>query len=72
MIMELSSIQTRLRECIKNSGISQKVIAQEIGVSPQTVSKYMKQDIFPALDTLAKLCKLLDVSADYILGIEKY
>ena len=72
MIMELSSIQTRLRECIKNSGISQKVIAAEIGVSPQTVSKYMKQDIFPALDTLAKLCKLLDVSADYILGIEKY
>ena len=70
--MELSFIQARLRECIKNSGISQKVIAREIGVSPQTVSKYMKQDIFPALDTLAKLCKLLDVSADYILGIEKY
>ena len=70
--MELSSIQIRLRESIKNSGIPQKVIAQELGVSPQTVSKYMKQDIFPALDTLAKLCKLLDVSADYILGIEKY
>lgn len=70
--MELSSIQTRLRECIKNSGFPQKVIAAEIGVSPQTVSKYMKQDIFPALDTLAKLCKLLDVSADYILGIANY
>ena len=32
----------------------------------------MKQDIFPALDTLAKICKLLDVSADYILGISDY
>lgn len=28
--------------------------------------------IFPALDTLAKLCKYLDVSADYILGLEEY
>ncbi len=70
--MDLSAIQTRLRESIKNSGLSQKVIAAEIGVSPQTISKYMKQDIFPALDTLAKLCKLLDVSADYILGIDSY
>ena len=70
--MDLPAIQARLRESIKNSGISQKVIATEIGVSPQTVSKYMKQDIFPALDTLAKLCKLLDVSADYILGIDAY
>ena len=70
--MELSSIQIRLRESIKNSGMPQKLIARELGISPQTVSKYMKQDIFPALDTLAKLCKLLDVSADYILGIDEY
>ncbi|MBR1975173.1 MAG: helix-turn-helix transcriptional regulator [Clostridia bacterium] len=67
--MDLQSIQLRLRECIKNSGIPQNVIAKEISVSPQTVSKYMKKDIFPALDTLAKLCKLLDCSADYILGL---
>ncbi len=31
----------------------------------------MCKDIFPALDTLAKLCKVMDVSADYILGLEK-
>ena len=31
----------------------------------------MKADIFPALDTFAKLCALLDVSSDYILGISK-
>ena len=70
--MNLPAIQIRLRESIKNSGISQKIIAKEVGVSPQTISKYMKQDIFPALDTLAKLCKLIDVSSDYILGISDY
>ena len=67
--MELKEIQKRLRESITLSPLSQKEIASKIGVSAQTVSKYMKNDIFPALDTLSKLCEVLDVSADYILGV---
>ena len=70
--MNLEQIQQRLRECIKESHYSQKEIAKAIDVSPQTISKYMKQNIFPALDTLAKLCKLLDVKSDYILGLCEY
>ena len=70
--MDLKKIQKRLRECINESPLTQKEIAKAIGVSAQTVSKYMKKDIFPALDTLAKICTLLDVSADYILGIKEY
>ena len=70
--MELAQIQERLRACIKNSQYSQKEIAVAIGVSAQTVSKYMKLDIFPALDTLAKLCQFLDVKSDYILGLSEY
>lgn len=70
--MELKDIHVRLREAIKQSGIPQKEIAKRIGVSAQTVSKYMRNDIYPALDTLAKLCKLLDVKSDYILGISTY
>ena len=68
--MELKDIQSRLRTEIRNSGMMQKDIAKLIGVSAQTVSKYMRVDVFPALDTLAKLCKVLDVSADYILGLD--
>ena len=55
--MDLENIQIRLRECIKDSPYTQRQIAKEIGVSAQTVSKYMKKNVFPALDTLAKLCK---------------
>ncbi len=69
--IELQAIQYGLREAIKRSGMSQKTIAAEIGVSAQTVSKYVKHDVFPALDTFAKLCILLDVSADEILGINQ-
>ena len=70
--MQMQDIQWRLRECIRQSKYTQKEIAKALGVSPQTISKYMKQDIFPALDTLAKLCKLLDVKSDYILGLSDY
>lgn len=70
--MQLKEIQLRLREVIANSNLTQKEIAKEIGVSPQTVSKYMTKDIFPALDTLSKICKLLDVRADYLLGLCDY
>ena len=70
--MNLKDIQLRLREAIRQSGIPQKVIAKEIGVSAQTVSKYMCEDVFPALDTLAKLCKFLDVKSDFILGLSSF
>lgn len=69
---DIQVIQSRLREAIGSSGISQKDIAERIGVSPQTVSKYMCENVFPALDTFAKLCKILDVPAEYILGISDY
>lgn len=69
--IQLEQIQQRLRNEIKNSGLSQKDIAAAIGVSPQTVSRYMTDNIFPSLDTLARLCKLLDVSSDYILGLKE-
>lgn len=70
--MNLKDIQRRLREEIRNSGMTQKALAKRIGVSPQTVSKYMKNDIFPSLDTFARICKALDIKSDYILGISEY
>lgn len=69
--LELRNIQTRLRKAIQLSPYSHREIAQAIGVCEQTVSKYMNKDVFPALDTLAKLCIFLDVSPDVILGITK-
>ena len=47
--MNLEQIQARLRECIKQSNYTQKEIAKLVGVSAQTISKYMKLNIFPAL-----------------------
>lgn len=67
----LSEIQKRLRDEIKSSTLSQKEIAERLGIIPSTVSKYLRLDKFSALDTFANLCEILDVSADDILGLKK-
>ena len=66
---QLSEIQKRLREAIKQSSYKQKEIAQAIGVSEKSVSAYIKRSVFPALDTFARLCDFLGVPSDEILGI---
>ena len=70
-MIKLSEIQNRLREEIKRSGLSQKGIAKRPGVNASAVSKYMRLDKFPSIETFANLCEILDVSADEILGLKK-
>ena len=70
-MIELKDIQKRLREEIKSSNLTQKEIAEKLGVNPSTISKYLRLDKFPAIDTFANLCEVLDVSADEISGLKK-
>ena len=63
-------IKERLREEIKASGLTTVEIAKKIGVSPEMVTQYMTTKKLPKLDTFARLCKELDLSSDYILGLK--
>lgn len=69
-MITINEIQKRLREAIQYSHISQKELAEKLGINPSTISKYMRLDKFPSLDTFANLCEILDVSADEILGLK--
>ena len=50
--------------------MTQKQIAEKLKINPSTVSKYIRLDKYPSLDTFANLCEILDVSADDILGLK--
>ena len=69
-MIRIDEIQKRLREAIAQSGISQKDLADKLGINPSTVSKYMRLNNYPSLDTFANICEVLDVSADEILGLK--
>lgn len=70
-MITIQEIQDRLRNEINISGKSQKEIAKALQINPSTVSKYMKRDVYPSLETFANICEVLDLSADEILGLNK-
>ena len=69
--MEENIIKKRLGEEIKNSGLTTIEIAKRINVSPEMITQYKTTKKLPKLDTFAKLCKELDLDANYILGLTK-
>ena len=66
--MEENVIKKRLSEEIKNSGLTTVEIAKRIGVSREMITQYKTTKKLPKLDTFARLCKELDLDANYILG----
>ena len=70
-MIKIEDIQKRLREAIEYGDITQKELAEKVGINPSTISKYMRLDKFPSLDTFANICEALDLSADEILGLNK-
>ena len=59
----------RLNEALKLSPLSQMEIAEKLGVNKATITNYKKGKISPSLETFYELCKILDISADYLLGL---
>ena len=62
----------RFSEAIKSSGITQVELANRVKISKQCISDFKSGKSFPSIQTLRLLCKYLDVSADYLLGLESY
>ena len=63
-------IQVNLAMAIKYSGMTHLQIAKLVGVSKSCIDHYIKGDRMPTLDIFANLCRILDESSDYILGLE--
>lgn len=67
--MKTNIIKQRICEELKNSGLTTIEIAKKIGVTPEMVTQYKTTKKLPKLDTFAKLCKELDLDANYVLGL---
>lgn len=62
---------TRLQELRKANGYSQEVLAEKLGVSRQSVSKWERAEASPDTDNLILLSKIYGVSIDDLLNTEK-
>lgn len=70
--MNKSTIKDRLSEELNNSGLTTIEIAKRVGVSPEMITQYKTTKKLPKLETFAKLCRELDLDANYILGNKQY
>lgn len=57
----------KLYEIRKNSGLSQEELAEKIGVSRQSVSKWETGQAMPEYEKLLALCEYFKVSVDSLL-----
>ena len=57
----------RLNEAISDIGMPQKQLAENIGMERKAVSMWVNGYSMPNSLILARICKVLNVSADYLL-----
>ena len=54
---------------MEESNMKQNVVAEKIGVSEVTISRYISGKRTPRLDIIIKIANLFNVSTDFLLGI---
>ena len=55
---------------LKGCKWTQKELAAKLQIDESNLTKWKKGENVPSLPVFFDLCKLLDVSADYLLGLE--
>ena len=65
----MATFATRLKEMRQANDLSQKQLAEEIGVTAQSVSLWERGPRRPDDRTISALCFQLNVSREYLLGI---
>ena len=64
-------VGNRLKESRKSKGLTQREVSQMLGIVLQQYQTYESGRYELDYDKLIKLCKILDVSADYLLGLSE-
>jgi len=59
----------RLKDALTTSGMTQVEFADKICMSPQVVNNYLKGRKHPSLYVFNEICKALNQSSDYLLGL---
>ena len=66
--MNNAIFRERLREVIKNSGMTTDELACSARISPSTLQKYLKKNGVPSTRVILKLKESLNFEIDWLLG----
>ncbi len=62
----------RLKECREKLGLSQSEVATLINIANSSYSAYETGKQNPKINVLSRICKELDVSSDWLLGLKEW
>lgn len=57
-----------LRTLRAESGVTQKQLADAVGVSQQSINKYENHNIEPDVETLIRIADFFHISVDHLIG----
>ena len=61
----------RLKALRTSKKMSQKELAERIGIAKSVISFYESGDRFPSYDVLIKIARIFNVTTDYLLDVER-
>lgn len=68
--MENNVFVERVKDLIKKHDLTQRDVANDIGVTESTMSKYISGSRIPGGETLSNLATALKTTTDYLLGLD--
>ena len=68
---KMNLFSKRIKEARIKSGISQGAMAMQMGYNRSAICDWETRGKEPSFDVLLKICDILNVSADYLLGRDK-
>ena len=69
--MTREEFSIRLKQALNDKKMKPLELANKIGTSRANISNYTRGKAFPPLDTLVEIAKTLDVSLDWLCGMQK-
>ena len=68
----MGTFTERLVKLRKDRGLTQTKMANYLGIAQASYIRYEKGTSEPTIENLVKICDLLDVPADFLLGRENF
>ena len=66
----MTTFGERLKEVLHEKDMTYEDLAELAYMSKMAVWHYINKDVLPTADNLKAICQALNVSADYLLGLE--
>lgn len=64
-------MESRIKQLRENRGLIHEILASELGITQQMLSKYERDVLCIKVDVLKKIAEYFNVTTDYLLGISE-